>query len=593
MDVQLYVYDLSKGMARQMSRSFLGIQIDAVYHTAVVFGGIEYFFGAGVQTCYPGSTHHGAPMEIISLGTTQLPLEIILEYLESLKEIYTAEPYDLFVHNCNNFSNDFVMFLVGRNIPEHITSLPQTVLNTPFGQMLKPQLDSAMRSITQAPVPPQAVPSTGGTKISTAKSNGSTTATNGAPKTGPAIHPSGGKVHNVSSLSEVDRLLRSASSSCAVIFFTSSTCAPCKIAYPAYDELAAEAGDRAVLIKVDTNIAHDVAQRYNIRATPTFMTFLKGKKEDQWSGANPSQLRGNVRLLIQTAFPPHPHTSLKIPSIQRSNVNPVIYTKVPPLDKLITKLGDAGNDPSVSSIRHFIALRNSEGANEAPLPDLAALGHFMQRATTTLPQECLFAAFDLLRVALVDPRVSGYYAEESQYATILTLLHHVINIPTCPYNLRLVTLHVACNLFSSPLASRTVFEQRSWSSSLVQLVTSSLLDEVHSNVRVAAGTLAINLAGANHRVRMEEQREALAESDQVELAASILEALELENDSKDAVKALTQALGLLVYCAPKDGELVDLCKVMDAAGTVKGKEALGAGDALVREVGRELLGKGL
>ncbi|KAK5009678.1 hypothetical protein LTR16_007620, partial [Cryomyces antarcticus] len=95
MDVQLYVYDLSKGMARQMSRSFLGIQIDAVYHTAVVFGGIEYFFGAGVQTCYPGSTHHGAPMEIISLGTTQLPLEIILEYLESLKEIYTAESYDL------------------------------------------------------------------------------------------------------------------------------------------------------------------------------------------------------------------------------------------------------------------------------------------------------------------------------------------------------------------------------------------------------------------------------------------------------------------------------------------------------------------
>ena len=43
MDVQLYVYDLSKGIARQMSRAFLGIQIDAVYHTSLVFGGIEYF----------------------------------------------------------------------------------------------------------------------------------------------------------------------------------------------------------------------------------------------------------------------------------------------------------------------------------------------------------------------------------------------------------------------------------------------------------------------------------------------------------------------------------------------------------------------
>lgn len=74
-----------------MSRSFLGIQIDAVYHTALVFGGIEYFFGAGVQTTYPGATYHGRPMEVIPMGRTELPLEIILEYLESLKQIYTAE----------------------------------------------------------------------------------------------------------------------------------------------------------------------------------------------------------------------------------------------------------------------------------------------------------------------------------------------------------------------------------------------------------------------------------------------------------------------------------------------------------------------
>ena len=33
-----------------MSLQFLGTQIDAVYHTAIVFGEREYFFGAGVQT---------------------------------------------------------------------------------------------------------------------------------------------------------------------------------------------------------------------------------------------------------------------------------------------------------------------------------------------------------------------------------------------------------------------------------------------------------------------------------------------------------------------------------------------------------------
>lgn len=74
-----------------MSRQFLGIQIDAIYHTSIVLDGIEYYYGGGIQTCRAGTTHHGRPMEIVKLGQTSLPLEVILEYLESLKAIYTAE----------------------------------------------------------------------------------------------------------------------------------------------------------------------------------------------------------------------------------------------------------------------------------------------------------------------------------------------------------------------------------------------------------------------------------------------------------------------------------------------------------------------
>lgn len=80
-----------------MSRQFLGIQIDAVYHTSIVFGGIEYYFGQGVQTCRAGATHHGRPMEVIKLGQTALPMEVILEYLESLKKIYTPEVSELHI----------------------------------------------------------------------------------------------------------------------------------------------------------------------------------------------------------------------------------------------------------------------------------------------------------------------------------------------------------------------------------------------------------------------------------------------------------------------------------------------------------------
>ncbi len=157
--------------------------------------------------------------------------------------------------------------------------------------MLKPQLDQAMRGITQAPVAPAAIPHSGSQSTNTAngpltsrvaETNGASTELNGGEV---------GKVHNVTQLRDLERLLESAKRSCAVIFFTSATCPPCKIVYPAYDELAAEAGKKAVLVKVDISQAHEIGSKYQVRATPTFMSFLRGEKENEWVGANPSQLR--------------------------------------------------------------------------------------------------------------------------------------------------------------------------------------------------------------------------------------------------------------------------------------------------------------
>lgn len=91
MEVQLYVYDLSRGAARSLSGALLGVQIDAVYHTSIIMGGIEYVYDGGIKTVEPGKTHLGQPMQIIDLGATSLPMDVIMEYLESLKEIYTPE----------------------------------------------------------------------------------------------------------------------------------------------------------------------------------------------------------------------------------------------------------------------------------------------------------------------------------------------------------------------------------------------------------------------------------------------------------------------------------------------------------------------
>lgn len=464
------------------------------------------------------------------------------------------------------------MFLVGKGIPHHITSLPQTVLDTPFGQMLKPQLDNAMRGITQAPVPPNKVPQTRvqPQSIPSGLSSRPRTSINISQKNEDAP----GVVYKPTRLKQLDELLASAKGSCAVIFFTSATCPPCKIVYPAYDELAAEAGSKAVLIKVDLTDAYEIGAKYKVRATPTFMTFIKGVKESEWSGANEAQLRGNVRLLIQMAHPPHPHTLLRLPTLQRLHKTPVTYAKIPPIEKLIARMGTSGSDPAVGALKDFVTTRQQSGAMEAPLPDLPAVSAFITKSFQKLPPESLFPIVDLFRLALVDARVSGYYAEDAS-ETVFRILNTVNRLDTsCPYQLRIVTLHVACNLFTSHLFPIKIFLEPSSSTPLFQLVTSSLLDNAHPPVRVAASSLAFNMAASNHQQRIQGNADSMPESGQVELVASLLEAMGRERESKEGMRGLLIAVGLLKYMTAKGGEVDDLCEAVGAKDIIT--EAKGA-----------------
>uniref|UniRef100_A0A3Q2ZGB3 palmitoyl-protein hydrolase n=1 Tax=Kryptolebias marmoratus TaxID=37003 RepID=A0A3Q2ZGB3_KRYMA len=136
--VKLYIYDISRGMARQLSLQMLG------EHTGVVVHGQEFFFGgAGISSCAPGGTVLGQPDSVVDMGSTEVPEDIFTEYLTSLSEsTYSSDKYNVFEHNCNTFSSDVAHFLTGRKIPSYITDLPSEVLSTPFGQVLRPLLDS-------------------------------------------------------------------------------------------------------------------------------------------------------------------------------------------------------------------------------------------------------------------------------------------------------------------------------------------------------------------------------------------------------------------------------------------------------------------
>lgn len=419
---------------------------------------------------------------------------------------------------------------------------------------------------------------------------------NGQATSGPAqpkIQHQQARVRTAASSQELDSLLASAQKSCAVIFFTSATCAPCKMLYPLYDELAAEVGEKAVLVKVDISQAFDVGSRYSVRATPTFISFLHGKEENRWSGADQSALRGNVQLLVQMAHPVHPHSSLRLPSLQNPEAKPVLFTKIPPLQKLLAKMGTAADHEAVKAFSHFIEARSKEGPANDPLPDMPSLTAFLQASTSNLPPELMFTVIDLLRCGLVDPRLSGFFAEEKDHATVLSLISYVNGLNDCPYALRLVTLQMACNLFTTPLYPDQILTHEGLRTAITGLISASFLDDNHSNVRVAAASLLFNVALANNRKRRTSQGDALPEADQIELAASLLEAIAQEGESTEALQGMLLALGYLAYLAPLDGELVDLLRVMAADDTVKGKKGAFEDVKLVEEVGGELLGKGL
>ncbi|RAL14541.1 bifunctional C97 family peptidase/thioredoxin family protein [Aspergillus homomorphus CBS 101889] len=591
MDVELYVYDLSKGLARLYSMPLTGTQIDAIYHTSLVLNGVEYYYGQGIQTAVPGSTHHGQPMEKLHLGQTELPLDVIEEYIQSVVEIYTPESYDLFLHNCNNFTQDLAMFLLGKGIPEHIRNLPQTFLSTPFGQMMKPQIEMALRGVTQGT----------GTDGAQAPATRAPAAPAAPAQPSPVTQ---GVVRMASSLAQLEQHLTAASHSCAVIFFTSATCPPCRMVYPTYDELAEEAGDRAILIKVDISSALDVSTKYRVRATPTFMTFLKGQKVDEWAGANPAQLRGNVRLLLEMAHPTHRHRQLHLPSFQRHLTNYVTYKKIPSLDKLRQKLHPHTTDTTLTAIIDFIQRRFSspEPAADVALPSsLPTFGPYLQTTLRTLAPEHQFALVDLARLLFLDPRVSGYFAAEDPHHDLLrTLLASATASPsTTPYPLRITLLQLACNLFTTPLypdhfSGSNNNQNLALLQDLLHLTTASLLDP-HTNLRIVAASFAYNLAAHNHNARFASRPDPLTDEMQVELVASLVEAIGQETQSREALHGALFALGLLVYEAPEEGTVVDLCKAMGVAEMVVGKRnipELKGEETLIREVGEVLLGRG-
>jgi len=303
--VVLHLYDLSQGMAKAMSGRFLGKQIDGIWHTGIVVYGKEFYFGGGICKDPPGKTPYGTPIQKIDLGETEIPEDIFTEFLQEINPQFTAEKYDLFNNNCNNFTDSCSEFLVGAKIPVHITGLPKEVLSTPMGQMIKPMIDNMQKNMNQNSHP--MFGNQGGSQQSFGgqqqqqgfggfggQNNFGGFNMNGLNGFGQNTQTGGSGGHAVLSITNPDEFTKTIKNSPAVIVdFFSFTCPPCMKIKPFFEKMAQNYQARCPGLKfvsVDTNAARMIAMSYQIQSIPTFIGFFEGSQIQKFSGADMKKL---------------------------------------------------------------------------------------------------------------------------------------------------------------------------------------------------------------------------------------------------------------------------------------------------------------
>ena len=144
--VTLLVYDLSNGMARQYAPMLLGKSLEGVWHTSILVYNKEYFYGGGINVSKPRQTPFGRPYKEMSLGYSEVPEDLLHDYINELRNEFKMENYNLISHNCNHFSSALAELLVGKPIPNDILKQHEILLGTPLGKMLMPMLEQVNHS---------------------------------------------------------------------------------------------------------------------------------------------------------------------------------------------------------------------------------------------------------------------------------------------------------------------------------------------------------------------------------------------------------------------------------------------------------------
>ncbi|KAF8319661.1 DUF862-domain-containing protein [Clavulina sp. PMI_390] len=620
--VKLYIYDLSGGMARLMSRQLTGIQIDGVWHTSIVVFGKEVYYGQGVNVCAPGGSHLGLPLEVHDLGETEIDDGTFWEYIEEMKSHYTAEKYHLLEFNCNSFTNDVAGFLTGGSIPSHIKDLPATVMSTPFGQSIRPMIDQMYsrpgRSTPGAyPTPAATPPSTSArptgispdlastllqSVASQAAGSSRSSPTSAASLTSP-LHIS----TNVASLEHIISTHRAT----AVLVSAGAN----KPFEQALEQVARENVKfvGAAFVKVDTTVGQgkEIASKYSVPSLPGMILFHSDTVVNNFAITDASSLRGTLTQFLAVRFSPHPHISKPLPSISSMSTDPILYTQLPSaIDVPITKLAsfidgaalkipmsDSSSGPALEKAKATLKasfgvyLKRRFPANSTPEQITGSssieitsgeVKKWKEMSETLLGDGGLalsevFPLVDLWRVAVLDPSVSSKLAPSIVPIIQGRVSRAIASKEEVPRPTFLTALRLLANTFAHPSATSLEAQAQ-----MKDVVVAGLL-HTDTIVRTAAASLAFNFAArrqAPFRAEVARRSQDGGEGElDIELVVALLEAVEKE-ESEEVVHRLAGSLALLIYLSPSllpssegesDSELSSMLSVLDAKEKLEGK----------------------
>ena len=294
-------------------------------------------------------------------------------------------------------------------------------------------------------------------------------------------------------------------------------------------------------------------------------------------GADAAEFESQVNFLIWETYPrtykpvkctkqithktpAHPHTQKSIPALDSVSTNPILFTQVPALDTVLSKLSSFVDKSSLSAtsvqtvkqrltnevipwLKTRFAAHQQTKAIKSP-PSNQLLSHWAETTrelVTSLPSAELFPLVDMWRLALLDDTVTKYCVSNAgntsdpiQHLLVQGLTN--ISQPTPARNYTLTLLRLLSNAFASPALGSTILRRRT----LTTLLVHNLLHE-DAAVRTAAASLAFNVAAFMQKERLDAVRQRYgpfvkSEEDadgEVELVSAVLEAIGNEKQNEE------------------------------------------------------------